>query len=142
MFNEKWTLDRLNKMSKNNMTGHLGIEFIEIGKDFLKARMPVDERTCQPYGILHGGASVTLAETIGSVSALMCIDDSKYFCVGMEINANHLRKADSGYVVGKSIPLHVGRKSQVWQIEITNSDNKLVCISRITMSVIEKGNEP
>lgn len=121
------------------MLEHIGIEITEIGDDYLKASMPVDHRTVQPMNILHGGASVALAESLGSIGAYLTVDISKYHCVGMEINANHLRPVPSGkmvYAIAK--PVHLGHKTQVWSIEITSEENKLVCVSRITMAVIEK----
>ena len=121
------------------MVDHLGIEFLEIGDDYVKARMPVDHRTHQPFGLLHGGASVTLAETLGSMGAWFCVDPAKYVCVGLEINANHLRGAREGWVYGVARPLHVGRTTQVWEIKITNAEDKLVCVSRITMAILPRG---
>lgn len=120
------------------LPNHLGIEFTEIGPDFLKARMPVDGRTRQPFGILHGGASVALAETLGSIGAALVIDRSKQRCVGQEINANHIRAATEGYVVGTARPVHIGRRSHVWEIHIHDGKQKLVCISRITMFILDK----
>jgi len=127
-------------MIKNTMMEHLDIKIEEVGNDFLKGSMPVDHRTVQPYGILHGGASVTLAETLGSLAAHMVVDDSKYQTVGLEINANHLKSTRSGRVTGIAKPIHLGRSTQVWEIKITNEQNQLTCISRITMAVIEKRN--
>lgn len=120
------------------MIRHLGIEFIEVGNDYLKATMPVDERTKQPLGILHGGASVVLAETLGSTGATLCIDTEKQYCVGLDINANHLRSARSGTVTGVARPVHLGRRTQVWQIHIYNEQEKLVCLSRLTMAVLDR----
>lgn len=119
------------------MAKHLGMEFTELGPDFLRGRMPVDHRTHQPYGILHGGASVALAETLGSYAAMLTTDPGKVRCVGQEINANHIRGVASGFVIGTARPVHVGRRSQVWEIRITDERDKLVCISRLTMAVIE-----
>jgi len=119
------------------MESHIGIEFTEIGEDFLRARMPVDDRTRQPFGILHGGASVTLAETLGSVAATLVIDSSKQRCVGQEINANHVRAVSSGYVVGTARPVHIGHRSHVWEIRITDEAARLACISRITMYILD-----
>lgn len=133
-----YTLTDILPLTKNNMVEHLGIEIIEIGSDFLRGKMPVDHRTVQPMNILHGGASVALAETLGSTAAVLTVDASKYSCVGMEINANHLRPVSSGYVYATARPVHVGKKSQVWSIDIVNEEGKMVCISRITMAVIEK----
>jgi 1,4-dihydroxy-2-naphthoyl-CoA hydrolase len=117
---------------------HLGIEFTELGADFLRGRMPVDARTRQPFGILHGGASVALAETLGSTAAGLVVDPDKYRCVGQEINANHVRAISDGFVIGTARPLHVGRRSHVWEIRIADEQDRLVCISRITMFVLEK----
>jgi 1,4-dihydroxy-2-naphthoyl-CoA hydrolase len=117
---------------------HLGIRITEIGEDFLAGTMPVDSRTQQPLGILHGGASVTLAETLGSVAATLCVDSRKFACVGQEINANHLRPASSGVVTGTARPIHIGKRSQVWQIEIRDERERLICISRLTLAVIER----
>ena len=119
-----------------NMPLHLGIEFTQIGADFLSARMPVNERTRQPFGILHGGASVALAETLGSVAAGLVVDPDKYRVVGQEINANHVRAVSEGFVVGTTRPLHLGKRSHVWEIRIADERERLVCISRITMFVI------
>lgn len=137
MFNNTFTLANLNKMGTGTMVQHLGIEFIKIGENSLEAKMPVDNRTRQPFGILHGGASVTLAETLGSVAAFGCIDPTKYYCVGLEINANHIKSVKDGFVRGVASPIHIGKKTQVWEIKIFNESNQLVCISRITMAVLE-----
>jgi 1,4-dihydroxy-2-naphthoyl-CoA hydrolase len=120
------------------LPNHIGIEFTEIGPDFLCARMPVDGRTIQPFGILHGGASVALAETLGSTAAALVIDRSKQRCVGQEINANHVRAASQGYVIGTARPIHIGRRSHVWEIRITDEQERLVCISRITMYILDR----
>lgn len=132
------TIDQLNKLSANTLVSHLGIEFTEIGDDYLLAKMPVDHRTYQPLGLLHGGASVALAETLGSVAATLCVNRETQYCVGLEINANHIKSARDGYVVGKVLPIHVGKRTQVWEIKITNSESELISISRITMAVIDK----
>jgi 1,4-dihydroxy-2-naphthoyl-CoA hydrolase len=121
----------------SGMPRHLAIEFTEVGPDFLRGRMPVDDRTHQPYGILHGGASVALAETLGSYGAMLVVDQSKYRCVGQEINANHIRGVASGFVIGTARPVHLGRRSHVWEIRITDEKDKLVCISRLTMAVLD-----
>lgn len=138
MFNPNVTTDYLNEMSKRNMSEHLGIEFTEIGKDYVKAKMPVDHRTRQPFGLLHGGASVVLAETLGSVASMLTLDEEKQFPVGLDINANHIKSARSGYVYGTSKPIHIGGKTQVWEIRIENEDQELVCISRLTMAILDK----
>ena len=119
------------------MAKHLGIEFTELGPDFLRGRMPVEDRTHQPHGILHGGASVALAETLGSYAAMLTTDPDKYLCLGQEINANHIRGVASGFVIGTARPVHLGRRSHVWEIRITDERDKLVCISRLTMAVVE-----
>jgi 1,4-dihydroxy-2-naphthoyl-CoA hydrolase len=138
IFSKDITLEALNKLSRNTMAERIGIEFTAIGDDFLEARMPVDPRTHQPFGLLHGGASVALAETLGSVAAHCCVDPAKQFCVGLDINANHLRGVREGFVTGVTKPIHIGKKTQVWEIRITNQKNELVCISRITMAVLDK----
>jgi 1,4-dihydroxy-2-naphthoyl-CoA hydrolase len=138
VFKTIMSLDALNKWSANTMASHIGIEFTAIGEDYLEARMPVDNRTHQPLGLLHGGASVALAETLGSVAATLCLDSTAQFCVGLEINANHIRAVRSGYVKGITKPVHIGKKTQVWEIRITTEADQLVCISRITMAVLDK----
>ena len=120
-----------------DLAHHLGIELTAIGTDFLSGKMPVDERTRQPFGLLHGGASVALAETLGSVAANFCVDTTKVYCVGQEINANHVRSARSGHVTGTARPIHLGSRSQVWDIRIEDEAGRLTCVSRLTMSVIE-----
>lgn len=120
------------------MIEHIGINITEVGDDFLAGTMPVDHRTVQPMGILHGGASVALAETLGSMAASLVIDPSRQYCVGLDINANHIRSARSGYVKGVARPLHLGSSTQVWSIEIKDEQEKLVCISRLTMAVLTK----
>jgi 1,4-dihydroxy-2-naphthoyl-CoA hydrolase len=132
-----YTLDQV-RFFGNSLPQHLGIEFTELGADFLRGRMPVDDRTRQPFGILHGGASVALAETLGSTGAGLVVDPDKYRCVGQEINANHVRAVTDGYVIGTARPLHMGRRSHVWEIRIADERDRLVCISRITMFVIER----
>lgn len=131
------TLEGANAMSANTLVENLGIEFIEIGDDYLVAKMPVDDRTVQPYRLLHGGASVALAETLGSVASTLAIEDlGKHMAVGVEINANHLRPATNGFVFGKVTPIRVGRQMHVWNIEIRDEDDKLVCVSRLTCAVV------
>lgn len=120
------------------MLEHLGISFTEVGEDFLVARMPVDHRTHQPLGLLHGGASVTLAETLGSVASTLCVNQSTQYCVGLDINANHVKSVKSGFVYGRTSPIHIGKRTHVWEIRIENEQRELVCISRITMAVIDK----
>jgi 1,4-dihydroxy-2-naphthoyl-CoA hydrolase len=130
------SLEALNAANSGTMMRHLDIVFTEIGADFIRATMPVDDRTRQPYGLLHGGASVALAETLGSVGANMCVDPARYRCLGQEINANHLRSARNGLITGTARPVHIGGSSQVWNIDITNEAGQLVCVSRLTMAVL------
>jgi 1,4-dihydroxy-2-naphthoyl-CoA hydrolase len=137
-FKKDLSVDDLKPLFKGNMAEHLGIEWVEVGEDFLKAKMPVDHRTSQPYGLLHGGASVSLAETLGSVGAAMVLDTEEFMCVGLEINANHIRSARSGNVTGITKPIHIGKSTQVWEIRIYDEREKLVCISRITVAVLKK----
>lgn len=138
MFQPGVNISMVNQFSKNTMVEHLGIEITEVGADFMRAKMPVDHRTKQPLGLLHGGASMALAETLGSVAAHCVIDPEKQYCVGLEINGNHIKSVKEGWVYGVAKPHHIGRKTQVWEIKITNENNDLVCISRITMAVIDK----
>lgn len=138
IFNQNLDIDFLNNLSKDSMAGHLDIQFTKIGEDFIEASMPVDHRTKQPFGLLHGGASVVLAETLGSVAALCCIDTDTQYCVGLEINANHLKSVKDGRVRGIAKPLHIGRKTHVWEIKIYSETNALICISRITIAVLDK----
>jgi len=138
IFKANPTPETLNKMFTNTMVEHLGIECILIGDDFIEAKMPVDRRTHQPLGLLHGGASVALAETLGSVAATCCIDMATQYCVGLEINANHIKSVRSGFVFGIAKPIHIGKKTHVWEIRITNEAKEIVCISRITMAIIDK----
>ena len=137
IWNVPTTPQRLNERAQGNMIAHLGIEVLEIGEDSLTARMPVDERTLQPAGILHGGASASLAETLGSMAANLCVDSSRKMCVGLEINANHIRPVPSGYVTGVATPIHIGKSTQIWQIRITDEADQLVCISRLTLAVLD-----
>ena len=130
------TLEQVRRFGVS-MPTHIGIEFTEIGEDFIRGRMPVDDRTRQPFGILHGGASVALAETLGSTGAGLAVDRSKYRCVGQEINANHVRAVKDGFVIGTARPLHIGKRSHVWEIRITDEHDRLVCISRLTMAVLD-----
>jgi len=140
IFKTNMTVDSINKWSANTMAEQLGIEFTTIGEDYLEARMPVDHRTHQPLGLLHGGASVALAETMGSIAATLCVDGTKQFCVGLEVNANHIRSAREGFVKGITKPIHIGKKTQVWEIRISTMEGDLVCISRITMAVLDRKN--
>jgi 1,4-dihydroxy-2-naphthoyl-CoA hydrolase len=138
MFNPETSVESLNKFSANTIMEHLGIVFTEVGEDYISASMPVDHRHHQPYGLLHGGASVTLAETLGSIAAHSCVDSSKFLTVGLEINANHIKGVRSGIVIGTVRPIHVGRSTHVWEIKIVNEQDQLTCVSRITIAVIPK----
>ena len=131
-------LDALNEGHAEDINGHLGIEITAFGPDWLEGRMPVDHRTRQPMGILHGGASVVLAETLGSVAANLCVDRATSFCVGQEVNANHLRSVTTGFVTGLARPMHLGRTSQVWGIEIKDEVGRPTCVSRLTMAVVQR----
>jgi 1,4-dihydroxy-2-naphthoyl-CoA hydrolase len=134
----QFTVDELREFQHDTMGAHLGVEITDIGPDWLEARMPVDGRTMQPDRILHGGASVALAETLGSVGGSMCVDRARFQIVGQEINANHLRPATGGHVTGRAAPIHLGRRSQVWNIEIKDDRKRLVCVSRLTIAVIDR----
>lgn len=125
----------LTRRHAGTLVEHLGVEFLEVGDDFIVARMPVDARTRQPAGILHGGASVVLAETLGSTAATLCLDEAHY-AVGLDINANHIRSMREGWVTGRCRPVHVGRTTHVWQIELVDDAQRLVCASRITMAIL------
>ena len=129
-------LEELQTFNEGTLSGHLGIEFTDIGLGHISGRMPVDARTVQPFRLLHGGASVALAETLGSVAAFLTLEPG-YHAVGLEINANHLKGVRNGYVTGTARPIHTGRSTQVWQIEIVDEVGDLVCLSRITMAIIE-----
>jgi 1,4-dihydroxy-2-naphthoyl-CoA hydrolase len=132
-----FTLDELDRQSRGCMVEHLDIRFTEIGPDYIRASMPVDHRTWQPFGLLHGGASVVLAETLASVGANCCVDGNRFYCVGQEINANHLRAVRSGRVTGTARPIHIGARSQVWEIRIEDDRQRLNAISRMTLAVVE-----
>lgn len=133
-----FSVDDLNVYQQQTLVSHLGIRYTEVGEDFLSASMPVDARTKQPAGILHGGASVALAETLGSTGANLVVDRDKKLCVGLEINANHIRAMREGEVRGTAQPLHIGGSTQVWEIKISDEKDRLVCVSRITMAVLDK----
>jgi len=133
-----FTLEQINGHAGNTMSDHLGIVFTEIGEDFIKGTMPVNPRTKQPAGLLHGGASVAFAETLGSMSSWMCIDRDQKQCVGIEINANHIRGVTGGSVTGMVSPLHLGKSTHVWEIKITDEKDRLVCVSRITVAILDK----
>lgn len=132
------TLAALTAHSKDTLLTHLGIEFIEIGDDYLVARMPVDHRTRQPLGIMHGGASCVLAESVGSTAANCCVDFTTHYCVGLDINTNHIRSIKEGFVIGTAKPYHLGKSTQVWGIEIVNEKQQLISVNRLTMAVLAK----
>jgi 1,4-dihydroxy-2-naphthoyl-CoA hydrolase len=132
------SVEELNSSAAGTLIEHLGIRFTEVGDDYVRATMPVDARTQQPFGLLHGGASVALAETLGSTGATMCVDTREYLCVGQEINANHVRAARTGLVTGTARPVHVGGRTQVWTIDIRNEAGNLVCTSRLTIAIIRR----
>jgi 1,4-dihydroxy-2-naphthoyl-CoA hydrolase len=134
-FKRRPSLDQLNAHGGNTAVSHLGIELTELGEDFLRGRMPVDQRTKQPYGLLHGGSSALLAETLGSVAGNLCVNEGEQ-SVGIELNCNHLRAAREGYVIGTARPIHIGRSTQVWDIRIEDEQQRLVCVSRLTLSVV------
>lgn len=138
---ESFPVEVAQRMAADCLIEHLGIEIVEAGNDYLKGRMPVDQRTKQPGGVLHGGASVVLAETLASWAATFAVDRARSYCVGLEVNANHIRAAKDGFVNGVARPVHLGRTTQVWEIRISDDRDRLVCISRITMAVLDKPSE-
>ena len=131
---------KINEFNTKTMVGHIGIEIMEAGKDSVSGRMPVDERTTQPYGLLHGGASVAFAESLGSLAGSFHVNWEKEAVVGIEINANHLKSVRSGWVYGRATPVRIGKRIQVWNINITNEDKESVCISRLTLAVVKSKN--
>jgi len=131
-------LEEMGSFRRETMVDHLGIELIEVGPDFLKGRMPVDRRTHQPYGIMHGGASCVLAETLASLAGNYCIDLAKHYCVGVEINTSHIKSVRSGYVIGIAKPLHLGKSTQVWEIPIRDEKENLVSITRLRLAVLDR----
>ncbi len=137
-YNKDLQLKDILDLGKGTMGEYIGIEWVEVGPDYLKARMPVDHRTNQPYGLLHGGASVTLAETIGSIASAMVVDHQKFYCVGLEINANHIRGIKEGYVIGTGTALHLGKSTHVWDIKLKDESEKLICVSRLTVAIIPR----
>lgn len=137
-FNKDLSMEEIKSLGKESMGEYIGIEWTGLGENFIKAKMPVDHRTRQPYGLLHGGASCVLAETIGSIASAMVIDHTKFVCVGLEINANHVRSARTGFVTGVAKPLHLGANTHVWDIKIYDEMEKLVCVSRLTVAVIPR----
>lgn len=134
---KEYSVSEVAERNYETLSHFLGIEILEIGPDFITAKMPVDQRTKQPIGLLHGGASVVLAETLASNAANMCVDPEKQYCVGLEINANHVRSARDGFVIGKTTPIHIGKTTQLWEIRITQ-DDQLICISRMTAAVLNR----
>jgi len=136
-----FTLPDIEWMNKNTIHEALGITLTEIGADFISGKMPVDARTKQPAGILHGGASVVLAESLGSIASTLIVDQEKFLCVGVEVNANHLRAVREGWVHGTVKPIHIGRKTHVWSIELKNDEGKLSCVARLTVMVTEKSSK-
>lgn len=138
LWREKPGIDQLNNRFDNNIAKLIGIEFVEITDESLSATMPVDERTKQPYGILHGGASVVLAETLGSIASNLIIDSENFVGVGLEVNANHLRPVGSGHVKGVCTPIHIGRTTHVWDIKIYEKHGKLNCVCRLTVAIVPK----
>jgi 1,4-dihydroxy-2-naphthoyl-CoA hydrolase len=138
---QETTLEQLNSLGKNTLAEALGIEFTEVGEQYICGRMPVDQRTHQPMGLLHGGASVALAETLASVGAMLLVDPARQACVGLEINANHIKSVRHGFVLGRATAVHVGRKTQVWDIRITTEGGELVCISRLTLAVLDRAKQ-
>ncbi len=134
----EYQVEDLNNRPKGHIGEVLGIEFLEIGDDFISARMPVNEKTHQPYGILHGGASVVLAETLGSVASNLIVNSEKYIAVGLEVNANHLRPVKSGFVKGICKPVHIGGKTHVWDIRLYDDRGKMNCISRLTVAIVPR----
>jgi 1,4-dihydroxy-2-naphthoyl-CoA hydrolase len=141
MFNQNISISKLQAMCKNTLIEHLGIEFTEVGSQHITAKMPVDHRTHQPLHMLHGGASVVLAETLGSIAANVSVNPDTHYCVGLEVNANHIRSVRSGYVYGTTKPVHIGKSTQIWEIKINNEEEQLVCISRLTIVVLKKEND-
>ncbi len=137
-FDKSITLPVSNPLGPDTMGQYLGMEWVSMGDDFIKMRMPVDDRTKQPYGLLHGGASCALAETIGSIASHFVIDNEKFICVGLEINANHVRSAREGFVTATCTPLHIGASTHVWDIKIHDDARKLICISRLTVAILKK----
>lgn len=132
------SLQEMLESRKGTMMDHLDIELIEKGEDFLAGRMPVNEKTRQPYGIMHGGASCVLAETVGSIAANFCVDPAKFYCVGVEINTSHIKSIRSGYVIGVAKPWHIGRSTQVWEILIRDEQENLISVNRLRMAVLDK----
>jgi 1,4-dihydroxy-2-naphthoyl-CoA hydrolase len=140
IWRDSFPLELVNEHSRDTLVSHLGIEFVEAGDDYVTARMPVDARTRQPAHVLHGGASLVLAETLASWAATFVVNREENYCVGLEINANHVRAVTSGWVTGTARPVHLGRSTQVWEVRITDEANRLVSVSRVTMAVLATPN--
>lgn len=140
-FNKNLSIEQIKPINEGTMAGHIGIELTEMGENYIKGRMPVDHRTQQPYGVLHGGASATFAETLGSIASAYVIDYSKYICVGLEINANHIRGVKQGFVYGTAVALHIGGTTHVWDIKIYDEQEKLICVSRLTVAILKRKEE-
>ena len=138
MWKSDYSIEQVNSMNKNTILETLGIEITEKGSDFLVGKMPVDSRTVQPMRILHGGANVVLAETLGSIASLMIINPEEEISVGLDVNANHIRSVKSGWVKGTAKPISIGRKIHVWEIKITDEEDRLTCVSRLTVSILPK----
>ena len=137
-YDPQMSLEKIRNMSHGTMAEYIGIEITELGENYLKGRMPVDHRTCHPFGVLHGGASATLAETLGSIGSFCVLNPELNFCVGLEINANHVRSVSAGFVYGTATPLHLGGSTHIWDIRILNQEEKLVCVGRLTVAVLAK----
>jgi 1,4-dihydroxy-2-naphthoyl-CoA hydrolase len=137
-FNKSLSIEQVKPISKGTMAEYIGIELTEIGENYIKGRMPVDHRTQQPYGLLHGGASATFAETLGSIASAFVIDYSNFICVGLEINANHIRGVKQGFVYGTASALHIGSTTHVWDIKIYDEQEKLICVSRLTVAILKR----
>lgn len=135
---KKWSVESLNQFCQNSLVSHLGIEITAIAENLITGKMPVDERTRQPLGLLHGGASVAFIETLASLGAMLATDNQAYLCVGLEVNANHIKAVSNGWVFGTATAIHLGKKTQVWSIEISNQNQELICISRLTLAVMDK----
>lgn len=138
IWKQEFSLEQLGAINDNSMGSHLGIEFVDSGEDFLSARMPVDGRTKQPYGIMHGGASCVLAEAVASIAGYFCVDQKTHYCVGVEINTSHIKTARSGWVIATAKPLHLGHSTQVWEVPIYNEEKQLISMSRLRLAVLER----
>lgn len=136
---ERPTVEELNRLSEGDMATRLGMEYTAVGDDFLEASVPVDERTCQQFGLLNGGVSCVMAESMGSLASMLCVDAKTYYCVGVDINASHLRPASKGHVHARTRPLRIGRRNQVWETHIRDDEDRLICVARLTTAVIERG---